>query len=304
MDSLHQESVGPQHPSIIKVSDGHWPRRKASHQQIPPWTRLRWRAAYWWHARWPAPDFKSPGWAAVSMALLLVAALASMASARVITRQPGEPLPDKAQHTPTAVAANHPTSPGLSPVGPAVAAHAYAAASVIYVVQPGDTLYRIANRYGTTYQALDQVNQLNNTISVGQVLVIPPSSYDPSVPHAGRFTDETMANTSLNRACAQFSFQQGKDAHLGSMPGVYALYDVTGGQIAAWSAPEGVLTSGWINDLSLIFESVYVQVIFYPRHGNGDFFFMDMVNPAPGVSQGWLTRGMCHSLEIQYPAGH
>jgi hypothetical protein len=43
-----------------------------------------------------------------------------------------------------------------------------------YVVQSGDTLYEIANRFGTTVSALKEANNLtSDTILVGQVLNIP-----------------------------------------------------------------------------------------------------------------------------------
>lgn len=47
-----------------------------------------------------------------------------------------------------------------------------------YIVQPGDTLYRIALRYGTTMRALGQLNGVPNPnlISVGQALAIPNSA--------------------------------------------------------------------------------------------------------------------------------
>lgn len=49
------------------------------------------------------------------------------------------------------------------------------AGSRTYVVQPGDTLYSIAARYGITAQALAQTNGLTlySTIFVGQTLIIP-----------------------------------------------------------------------------------------------------------------------------------
>ncbi len=57
------------------------------------------------------------------------------------------------------------------------AAPAPAAASS-YLVQPGDTLYRIALRYGTTVQDLEELNGLANPhlISPGQALAVPASS--------------------------------------------------------------------------------------------------------------------------------
>lgn len=50
-------------------------------------------------------------------------------------------------------------------------------ASSSYIVQAGDTLYRIAMRYGTTMDALEQLNDIANPnlISVGQAIAIPNS---------------------------------------------------------------------------------------------------------------------------------
>ena len=50
----------------------------------------------------------------------------------------------------------------------------------IYVVQPGDSLYAIANRFGTTVQAISLINEINPELQlvVGQALVIPvPERY-------------------------------------------------------------------------------------------------------------------------------
>jgi hypothetical protein len=97
---------------------------------------------------------------------------------------------------------------------------------------------------------------------------------------------------------------QGRDRYRGSLDGVYVLHDVTGGQIASWTAAEGALDSGWINGLPLSFPTVHVRVVFYPRYGGGSPIQMEIVNPAPGTPYGWLTQGACHSIEIQYPAGY
>jgi LysM repeat protein len=44
-----------------------------------------------------------------------------------------------------------------------------------YVVQPGDTLSRIADRFGVSVQALQQANGIadQDVITVGQTLIIP-----------------------------------------------------------------------------------------------------------------------------------
>ena len=57
----------------------------------------------------------------------------------------------------------------------------------MHVVQPGENLFRIALRYGTSVQALAAANGIVNTgrIYVGQRLVIPgASSPPPSTPPA------------------------------------------------------------------------------------------------------------------------
>lgn len=48
-------------------------------------------------------------------------------------------------------------------------------AGIRYTVQPGDTLYSIAQRFGVTVDTIAQANELSDPdyIFVGQVLVIP-----------------------------------------------------------------------------------------------------------------------------------
>ncbi|ADL11629.1 DUF3794 and LysM peptidoglycan-binding domain-containing protein [Acetohalobium arabaticum] len=52
---------------------------------------------------------------------------------------------------------------------------------VVYVVQPGDTLYKIARRYGTTIDAIVEANDIPDPdrIDVGQKLCIPKKIIDP-----------------------------------------------------------------------------------------------------------------------------
>lgn len=46
--------------------------------------------------------------------------------------------------------------------------------NIIYTVQSGDTLYKIANTYGVTVDGIKQINNLtSNTLSIGQQLFIP-----------------------------------------------------------------------------------------------------------------------------------
>ena len=68
-----------------------------------------------------------------------------------------------------------PTGTAMPPTHPA---------ATYYIVQPGDTLTKIAIRYGTTVWALVQANNLSNPslIYVGQVLVIPGAVCPPAPP--------------------------------------------------------------------------------------------------------------------------
>lgn len=380
MNGTNQDVSHSPHSLITKVSAPAHLHRSMSHEPVPAWTKLYWKVKYWWHARWTWPNVKSPRSVAALAALGLVIGLVSITSAYSYTVRPGDTLfsiarrnnttvavlaatnqianPDvihvgqtleipEGQHAPTTAGASvasaaAPVSAASSSAGPSGQAHG--AAGVTYVVQPGDTLYRIARRYGTTVTAVAQANNLYdvNTIHVGQVLLIPtgvggsysaphapagqtpytayppyapplygPPALDPSqIPSSLPDVPHTPATTDpnpqvlANRGCARFNFMQGRDRNRGSIAGVYVLHDITGGPIASWTAGKGDLDSGWINGLPLSHRSVHVRVVFYPKYGGGSPIQMEIVNPAPGTAYGWLVQGACHSLEIQYPAGY
>lgn len=67
-----------------------------------------------------------------------------------------------------------PVPPVIAPSGP-MTITATPASTERYIVQPGDTLFIIAQRYGTTVAALVQANNLSNPdrLSIGQELIIP-----------------------------------------------------------------------------------------------------------------------------------
>jgi len=67
---------------------------------------------------------------------------------------------------------------------------AYVAADVSHTVKRGDTLSRIAKRYGTTIAAIAQANGIKNyrTLRVGQVLAIPGAEYSPPPENPGIHT--------------------------------------------------------------------------------------------------------------------
>jgi LysM repeat protein len=76
---------------------------------------------------------------------------------------------------------------GAAPVGAAPLERGQAQEPIVHTVQPGENLFRIALRYGTSVDAIVAANGLSNshTIYVGQRLIIPRSastSPEPAVP--------------------------------------------------------------------------------------------------------------------------
>lgn len=61
---------------------------------------------------------------------------------------------------------------------------AAASAQVVHIVQPGETLFRIAVRYNTNIYAIAQANHLYNLnrIYAGQRLIIPSGHHQPTYP--------------------------------------------------------------------------------------------------------------------------
>jgi hypothetical protein len=80
------------------------------------------------------------------------------------------------------------------------------------------------------------------------------------------------------------------------------MQEVDGPIVATWYARDGQTDSGWIMDISLTEEVVWVTVKFIPADGDPPVN-MEILNPAGGTSFGWLQRGVCHAIEIQFPPG-
>jgi len=104
------------------------------------------------------------------------------------TLLPVTPLPPVIPMTPEGAPTPTPSFSPLPPPTPvAPAPTAAPPAQVTHVVQPGETLFRIALRYGTTVEAIARANNLINPdfIVPGQRLVIPVSAPAAGTPTGG-----------------------------------------------------------------------------------------------------------------------
>lgn len=98
-------------------------------------------------------------------------------------------------------------------------------------------------------------------------------------------------------ACLRINFEVSGDL---AQAGTYEVQEVNGRPLASWTAQSGWQDSGWIQDIEISFEAVYVNVFFQPG-GSADPVQMAIWNPAPGTTYGWVARGMCHALEVGWP---
>lgn len=118
--------------------------------------------------------------------------------------------PTETSMAPPATATSEPPTPAASPTSPAPTAEPTAtpapSGETTYVVQPGDNLFRIALRYGTTVQAIAQANGIANAsqISVGQELTIPAGG-QPSQPAPSGTTYVVKPGDNLFRIALRYN---------------------------------------------------------------------------------------------------
>ncbi len=95
-------------------------------------------------------------------------------------------------------------------------------------------------------------------------------------------------------SCLRFNFDVSGDE---AKRGLYVAQETGGRHLASWYAEEGWKDSGWIEGIDITFPSVYVHVLYYSGP-DAEPVMLQIVNPAPDTSDGWLSRGICHALEI------
>jgi hypothetical protein len=97
-------------------------------------------------------------------------------------------------------------------------------------------------------------------------------------------------------ACLRINFEvSGGEA----LEGIYEVREVGGRLLYTWYAQAGWRDSGWIHGIDISFENVYIEVFYVPE--SGPPIRLEIMNPAPGTHYGWLSWGVCHSLEVGWP---
>ena len=99
-------------------------------------------------------------------------------------------------------------------------------------------------------------------------------------------------------SCLRINFDMGPDS---ARRGTFVVQEIGGRVLATWWADEGWMDSGWIQNIDISYDAVHVQVFFVKGDGSPPIE-MTILNPAPNTSYGWLGRGICHALEVAWPA--
>lgn len=122
-----------------------------------------------------------------------------------------------------------------------------------------------------------------------------PTPLATAVPTGSPATPSPPPNPGLG--CLRINFEVSGDV---AEAGMYEVIEVSGRPLASWEAQAGWQDSGWIRDLNISFDAVHVRVLYHAGSGV-EPVEMQIVNPAPGTTYGWVARGMCHALEVGWP---
>jgi hypothetical protein len=131
----------------------------------------------------PASRLNRPALLVAAVALAVVGLLVLSALLGILNGAPAGSASPTASPSPSPSASPRASSPAASTAASAAASALVPSATPVvtpapsqrtYVVQQGDTLNEIAQRFGTTAEAIKAANGLaSDTINVGQVLIIP-----------------------------------------------------------------------------------------------------------------------------------
>lgn len=161
-------------------------------------------------------------------------------------------------------------------------------------------LFLMALPQQTAQGAADKVSSVPEKPDAPLAVTSTPTPIPTSVPQP---TDVPVSTTTPEpppipgRACLRINFEISGDV---AEAGTYEVVEVNGHSLTSWEAKAGWQDSGWIHDLDISYEAVYVNVLYHPADGS-DPITMAIYNPAPGTEYGWVARGMCHALEVGWP---
>ena len=130
------------------------------------------------------------------------------------------------------------------------------------------------------------------------ITLIPPTFTPTQSPPTPTIegTPEPTKKPRLN-SCVRINFDVGGDE---ARRGEYVVQEIGGQFYASWYADDGWKDSGWFEDIDIVFEDVYVVVLYYSGPDR-DPINMKILNPAPDTPYGWMTRGICHAVEVAWP---
>jgi len=126
----------------------------------------------------PAPASATPTLRAPSSTPIPPSATA-LSSTDTLTEMPGETDTPQASVTPVPLSSPTPTGEGTATSAPCQTPAGW----VRYVVQPGDTLFRLSEAYGITVAQLQKGNCMGSStlLKVGQILYVPPVPPQPTI---------------------------------------------------------------------------------------------------------------------------
>jgi hypothetical protein len=156
-------------------------------------------------------------------------------------------------------------------------------------------LFLMALPQQNVYSATDKVNALPDRPDAPVAVTSTPTPMATAVPTGAPTAVPIVPAPELG--CLRINFEITGDV---ARAGTYEVQETNGRPLASWTAQAGWQDSGWINNINISFDAVYVQVFFVPDDGS-DPVEMSIVNPAPGTEYGWVARGMCHALEVGWP---